>query len=183
MADQPFVAEISIVAFNFPPKGWAHCDGQILPISQNTAIFSLLGTNYGGNGSSTFGLPNMQGLVPMFYGQGPGLSAHSIGETGGSASVTLIASELPSHTHPVVGALNTGGTATSVNPDNSLPAIALNNELIYSTTAGAGTTKPLNMTKQDSELFNGGGQAHNNMQPYLTLNFIIALQGVFPPRS
>ncbi|WP_131539333.1 phage tail protein [Pedobacter nototheniae] len=183
MASEAFVAEISIVAFNFAPRGWATCDGQLLPLSQNTALFSLLGTTYGGDGRTTFGLPNMQGLAPMGPGQGQGLSLHDLGETGGEANTSLQLNQLPSHTHNVVPVLKTGGTATSVNPDNAMPAVALNNELIYSTTAGAGTMKPMDITTQNTNPFNGGGQPHNNMQPYLTLNFIIALQGIFPSRS
>lgn len=183
MAYEPFVAEISIVAFNFAPRGWAMCDGQLLPLSQNTALFSLLGTTYGGNGSSTFALPNMQGSAPMMPGQGPGLYLHDLGEIGGQANTTLLVNQLPSHSHSVVPALKTGGAATSVNPDSAMPAVALSNELIYSTTVGTGTMKPMDITAQSTNPFNGGSQAHNNMQPYLTLNFIIAMQGVFPARS
>lgn len=177
----PFVAEISIVPFNFAPTGWAHCDGQLLPISQNTALFSLLGTMYGGDGQSTFALPNMQGCAPMFYGQGNGLSLRDQGESAGTSTVTLLESEMPLHTHTAVPVVQTGGAATTVNPDNAMPAVALNSELIYATTAGTGTTKPMAVTKQNTNPA-GGAQPHNNMQPYLTLNFIIALQGIFPQR-
>jgi microcystin-dependent protein len=171
----PFVAEIRVFGFNFAPKGWAFCDGQILPISQNTALFSLLGTTYGGNGTSTFGLPNLQGSAPMFHGQGPGLSARVIGETGGEAAVTLLESEMPSHTH--------GATAQTVDPgDTRIPASQLNlgsgaTGGIYSASAPSGTMDPA------ATSMSGGNQPHNNLQPYLTLNFCLALQGIFPARS
>lgn len=167
----PFVAEIRIFGFNFPPNGWAFCDGQILPLSQNTALFSLLGTTYGGDGRSTFALPDLQGRAPMFYGQGPGLSLRDLGETGGSETVSLLQSEIPTHQHTLSG-LNDSGTQAA--PDGALPAKAG----IYSTT----DANPVNMS--GSALAPAGGdQPHNNMQPYLVLNFCIALQGVYPPRS
>ena len=173
MAD-PFVAEIRIFPFNFPPKGWAWCDGQLLPLSQNTALFSLLGTTYGGDGKSNFALPDLQGRAPMHPGQGPGLSLHDLGETGGSETVTLLESEIPAHSHAwradtldladvnVVSAtasyaLSSGGTLYQAASNTSLSGQAL---------APA-----------------GGDQPHNNLQPYLTLYFNIALQGVFPPRT
>src|SRR5437867_10086859 len=114
----PFVAEIRIFPFNFAPRGWAFCNGQLMPISQNTALFSLLGTTYGGDGRSTFGLPNLQGCSPMHPGQGPGLSLHDLGETGGSDSVTLLNSEMPAHTHTVGAAVNVNGSSTS--PQNAV---------------------------------------------------------------
>jgi microcystin-dependent protein len=175
MAD-PFVAEIRIFPFNFAPKGWAFCDGQILPLSQNTALFSLLGTTYGGNGKSNFALPDLQGSAPMHPGQGPGLSLHDLGETGGSDTVSLLESEIPSHSHPTATNVGTadlqgpapqrtigkadGGTAFKANAGNTIVQMSGN------------SLAPA-----------GGDQPHNNMQPYLTLNFCIALQGVFPPRS
>lgn len=173
MAD-PFVAEIRIFPFNFPPKGWAWCDGQLLPLSQNTALFSLLGTTYGGNGKSNFALPDLGGRAPMHPGQGPSLSLHDLGETGGVETVTLLESEIPSHTHQLKGlaAAQRGNardpTARSLSP---------------TTTAAYGATAPtVNMS--DLALAPGGGdQPHNNMMPYLTLYFCIALQGVFPPRG
>jgi len=171
MAD-PFVAEMRIFPFNFPPKGWAWCDGQLLPISQNTALFSLLGTTYGGDGKSTFALPDMQGNAPMHPGQGPGLSLHDLGEMSGSETVTLLQSEIPSHTHALRAALDPGDVAIPA-PTRSLASSS--NGVIYNTnnpdTVMANCLAPA-----------GGDQPHNNMMPYLTLYFNIALQGVFPAR-
>jgi microcystin-dependent protein len=174
MAD-PFVAEIRIFPFNFAPKGWAWCNGQLLPLSQNTALFSLLGTTYGGDGRSNFALPNMQGNAPMHPGQGPGLSLHDLGETGGSETVTLLESEIPIHTHVMrdhnldLGELN----APAANRSLALSA----NATIYTAAANLVSMSDQSLTPA------GGGQPHNNMMPYLTLYFNIALQGVFPPRS
>ena len=173
MAD-PFVAEIRIFPFNFAPKGWAVCNGQILPISQNTALFSLLGTTYGGDGKSNFALPNLQGNVPMHAGQGPGLSLHELGETGGTETVTLLASEMPGHTH-VLGAQTTRVGAVASPAGATLGHPATGNLYV----AGSPT---LVATSPTAIARSGGGQPHNNMQPYLTLNFCIALQGVFPAR-
>jgi microcystin-dependent protein len=175
----PFVAEIRIFPFNFAPTGWAFCNGQLLPLSQNTALFSLLGTTYGGDGKSNFALPNLQANSPMHWGQGPGLSLHDIGETGGSANVTLLTSEMPSHTHnincidgPRVGGQSgQPGNATLVKT-GGVPANA------FTTGATQNQTMAQNMVGVV-----GGNQPHNNLMPYLTLNFCIALQGVYPPRS
>jgi microcystin-dependent protein len=171
MAD-PFVAEIRIFPFNFAPKGWAFCDGQLLPISQNTALFSLLGTTYGGDGKSTFGLPNMQGNAPMHPGQGPGLSLHDLGEVGGSDTVTLLQSEMPYHPHTLTASLSDG---LFTQPPNQLFAQGVGVNIWGAT--GPNTTLAWAAVTQA-----GGDQPHNNMQPYLTLNYCIALQGVFPPR-
>jgi microcystin-dependent protein len=172
----PFVAEIRIFPFNFAPKGWAFCDGQILPLSQNTALFSLLGTTYGGDGKSNFALPNLQGNAPMHPGQGPGLSLHDLGETGGSETVSLLESEIPNHNHGVgAQTVALSAVATPVNATLSRPASGN----LYFNTAGA-TLVPMNTNALAPA---GGDQPHNNMQPYLTLNFCIALQGVFPPRA
>jgi microcystin-dependent protein len=170
----PFVAEIRIFGFNFAPTGWAFCSGQILPIAQNTALFSLLGTMYGGNGQSTFALPDLRDATPMFWGQGPGLSLRDIGESGGEANVTLLTSELPAHNHTASGI---AGAASQPNPANNLWA------------SGTGRTPPplysnagQNTTLNAAAIGNtGGGQPHNNRQPYVGLTFCIALQGIFPP--
>ncbi len=170
----PFVAEIRIFPFNFPPKGWAFCDGQILPISQNTALFSLLGTTYGGDGKSNFSLPNVQGNAPMHPGQGPGLSLHDLGELGGSETVTLLQSEIPGHTH-VLRADSVDLADTNVANPNASLAISSGGTLYQGTQNAQLAFQALALT--------GGDQPHNNMQPYLTLNFCIALQGVYPPRT
>jgi microcystin-dependent protein len=171
MAD-PFVAEIRIFPFNFAPTGWAFCDGQLLPLSQNTALFSLLGTTYGGDGKSNFALPNLQGSVPLHPGQGPGLSLYDLGQTGGSDTVTLLESEIPSHTH--------GLRASSLLSDSPVPsnnALARFNNAYQTTTTGLVPMAPESLPRA------GGSQPHNNLMPYLTLSFCIAMQGVFPPRS
>ena len=180
MAD-PFVAEIRIFPFNFAPKGWAFCNGQILPISQNTALFSLLGTTYGGNGQSTFALPDMQGNAPMHPGQGPGLSLHDLGETGGSEFVTLLESEIPSHAHPVKCVPDPGDTQ-SPNFDRSLARSNPGFAYVPGPGQPSGVNPNAQMAPQTLAPA-GGSLPHNNMQPYLTLNFNIALQGVFPPRT
>jgi microcystin-dependent protein len=169
-----FVAEIRIFPFNFPPTGWAFCNGQLLPISQNTALFSLLGTFYGGDGRTNFALPNLQGCAPMAAGQGPGLSLRTIGETGGTETVTLLTSDMPSHPHsmrPSVEAADifTGTAATAIagsTPTNAYIAAAPDVQLNLQAVAQT-----------------GNGVPHNNIQPSLVLNFCIALQGIFPPRT
>ena len=175
---EPFVAEIRIVAFNFAPRGWAFCDGQLLPIAQNTALFSLIGTTYGGDGRTTTALPNLRDRAPMHPGRGPGLTSRRLGEKVGSPTVTLTEAQIPSHPHaPWQNALN---PPTSIDPTGTLPSrhVDTNVEFVY---------------KQDPTLdatFNaaqvaatGGGQAHQNTQPYLGLNYVIALVGVYPSRS
>ena len=174
MTDQ-FVAEIRIFPFNFAPVGWAFCDGQILPLSQNTALFSLLGTTYGGDGKSNFALPNMQGNAPMHPGQGPGLSLHDLGETGGSDTVSLLESEIPSHTHSLMVS-NIAATSQTPGPTVGL-ARSRGVDLYVS-----GTTPNIQMS--DNTIAPAGGdQPHNNLMPYLTMNFCIALQGIFPARG
>lgn len=173
MSDQ-FVGEIRIFPFNFAPRGWAFCDGQLLPLSQNTALFSLLGTMYGGNGESTFALPDLQGSAPLQRGQAPGLSLYDQGQTGGSESITLLGSEIPSHTH------TPGARAQAANypiPTNNVVATVAGDNLYQTNTAG------LVQMAGESLAPAGGGLPHNNMMPYLTLNFCIALQGIFPPRG
>jgi microcystin-dependent protein len=175
MSDQ-FLAEIRIFPFNFPPTGWAFCDGQIMPISQNTALFALLGTTYGGDGTSTFALPDMQGNAPMQPGQGQGLSLRDLGEMSGVESITLLQTEIPVHTHNVVCSQ---GDGTERNPN-----VAGNGQLLAT---GIGISMyqapgPLTNASFQAIAPAGGGLPHNNMQPYLTLNFCIALQGIFPQR-
>jgi len=170
----PFLAEIRILPTNFAPKGWAFCDGQLLAISQNTALFALLGTTYGGNGQTTFALPNLQGSVPLHVGAnqpGPGLSTYDLGQTGGEDSVTLLTTEMPVHTHSM-------SAQTIDQGDNRIPGPTLNlgNTQIYGTPSGSATLDPSAAGSV------GGSQPHNNLMPYLTLNFNIALQGVFPQR-
>lgn len=172
----PFLAEVRIFTGNFAPKGWAQCDGQLMPISQNTALFSLLGTTYGGDGKSNFALPNLQGSIPMQAGQGPGLTLRDLGETGGEQTVTLLQTEMPAHTH---------GAMASTGSDAATP---VNNAWASGQKLGGGDvytpTSPQNVPMNPFALsISGGSQPHNNLAPFLGLNFIIALQGVFPARS
>jgi len=179
----PFVGEITIFAFNFAPTGWAQCQGQLLPISQNTALFSLLGTMYGGDGKSTFALPNMQDSVPNSSGQSTTGTQYFQGETGGSSTVTLLQTEIPAHTHFFNATTNVGTVVTSAGNQPGLAQKGTKqnsfNANIYNTSAASATTamSPFAIS------IAGGSQPHQNMQPYLTLNFCIALQGVFPPRG
>ena len=170
----PFVAEIRIFPFNFAPRGWAFCNGQLLPISQNTALFSLLGTTYGGDGKSNFALPNLQGSVPMHPGQGPGLSLHDLGETGGSDNVTLLQSEMPSHPHGLMASNQPGEDPQAV-AESFARSVGVN--LYQASNAGIVPMSPSEIAPA------GGGLPHNNLQPYLVFNFCIAMQGVFPPRT
>ena len=171
----PFVAEIRMFAGNFAPTGWALCNGQLLPLSQNTALFSLLGTTYGGNGKSNFALPDMQGNAPMHPGQGPGLSLYDLGQQGGAEFITLLQSEIPIHSHTMrahnldLAELNAPGASRSLSKSTNATAYVPQGNL---TTMAFQTLTPA-----------GGSLPHNNMMPYLVLNFIIALQGVFPPRG
>ena len=173
----PFVAEIRIFAGNFAPKGWALCDGQLLPISQNTALFSLLGTTYGGDGKSNFALPNLQGCAPMQAGQGPGLSLRDLGETGGEQTVTLLQTEMPAHAHTAQGA-GSGGELSPQN--NSWGSAGRGRPPGYAASNANGTNVQMNPFGLSIA---GGNLPHNNMPPFLGLTFIIAMQGVFPPRS
>jgi microcystin-dependent protein len=172
----PFVAEIRIFPFNFAPKGWAFCNGQIMPLSQNTALFSLLGTTYGGDGKSNFALHNIQGRAVLSPGQGPGLSLYDLGETGGETAVTLLQTEMPSHNHPTNCSTTDGAQPSPQN--NVWGDVGGRNVKVYATAAG----NTVAMNGADVGI-TGGSQPHNNMPPYLTLNYCIALQGVFPPRG
>ena len=186
MAD-PFVAEIRIFPFNFAPKGWAWCDGQLLPLSQNTALFSLLGTTYGGNGKSNFALPDLQGRAPMHPGQGPGLSLHDLGETGGSETVTLLESEIPAHSHSANANDQQNPAAPAALTDQPGGNLLARSRFNFQGNSGA---VPMYFNGAPDTLMSpqaiapaGGDQPHNNLQPYLTFYFCIALQGVFPPRG
>lgn len=176
----PFIAEIRIFPFRFAPNGWAMCNGQLLPISQNAALFSILGTTYGGDGKSNFALPNLQGSVPLKFGQGPGLSPYSLGQKGGNQTVTLLDSENPSHNHLLVVA-DTDGSSSDPSgkifgKGNYVSGTARGQIDLYTETAPAVTLKSTAVGVV------GGNLPHNNMMPYLTLNFCIALRGIFPPR-
>ncbi len=169
----PFVAEIRLFGFNFAPRGWAQCNGQLLPIAQNAALFSLLGTTYGGNGQSTFALPNLEGSVPIGAGQGPGLSLYDLGQTGGAATITLLESEIPFHTHAVNAATTPLGAVAAPSPTVGYSRPASGNA--YGAAGTQTTMAPATLTPA------GGGLPHNNLQPYCVLNYCIALQGIFPP--
>jgi len=164
---EPFLSEIKIVSFNFPPKGWALCNGQFLPINQNQALFALLGTTYGGNGQTTFALPNLRGRVPIHMGNG-----YTLGEAAGSTSVTVNIQQLPTHLHGLQGSSNS--SSTTADPTNAFFAPVNGG---YADPANLVTLSPQSVTSV------GGSQPHNNMMPYLTLNFIIALQGIFPSQN
>ena len=163
---EPFLSEIKVVSFNFPPKGWALCNGQFLPINQNQALFALLGTTYGGNGQTTFALPNLRGRVPIHIGNG-----HTLGEAAGSTSVTVNIQQLPTHLHGLQVNHNPG---TAANPASNFLGNANN---LYQAPQNLTTMNPGTVSSV------GGSQPHNNMMPYLVLNFIIALQGIFPSRN
>lgn len=181
-AQDQFVGEIRIFAGNFAPRYWAFCDGQLLPISQNTALFSLLGTTYGGNGQTNFALPNLNGRTPIGYGQGPGLSLRDLGESGGSDNVTLVTSELPSHQHSMItsGSVSLPASSVAGNSDSPVNTNAANVTNAYSASAGS-NMKTTDYTIELSAT--GSSQPHNNLQPYVVVRYIIALQGIFPPRQ
>lgn len=172
----PFIGEIRLVPYNFAPKGWAFCHGQILPISQNTALFSIIGTMYGGDGKTTFALPNLRDRVPIHHGQGPGLSNRTVGESGGVEYVTLLSSQIPAHTHQL-----NYGTSSNKN-ENPANAILSTSGLRRSGNAYAESGNYTNLSINTLQS-TGGNQPHNNCQPYLALNYIIALQGEFPVRG
>jgi microcystin-dependent protein len=167
---EPFLGEIRTFAGNFAPANWALCDGSLLPINRYTALFSILGTSYGGDGKVTFGLPNLQGSAPMHWGDGPGLTSRTIGESGGSPTVTVLQNEMPAHNHPA--------TSTGSDPDQASPAgNVLGDVPIFA-------APPLDQVMAPGSIgLSGGSQPHNNMAPYLAVTFIIALQGIFPARG
>jgi microcystin-dependent protein len=167
----PFIGELRLLPYNFAPRGWAFCSGQLLSISQNTALFSLLGTTYGGNGQTTFGLPDLRGRVPLSSGQGPGLSTYTLGEAAGTESVTLTAQQMPGHNH---GVNASSGDATDSQPGGHFPAAV-------GTGAYAKTSDGLMNQAMTAPV--GRSQPHENRQPYLTLNWCIALEGIYPSRN
>ena len=165
---EPFLGSIIMFGGNFAPRGWALCNGQILPIAQNTALFSLLGTTYGGNGQTTFALPDLRGRVPVHPGQGPGLSSYSLGQSAGAESITLTAAEMPAHTHSQPA---TNADQNTNRPNGAVPARGG----VY-----AGSTDG---SAFDATTVAGGSQPHSNLQPYLAVNYIIALEGIYPSRN
>lgn len=170
---EPFIGQLALVPYNFAPRGWALCNGQLLSIAQNTALFSLLGTTYGGNGTTNFALPDLRGRVPVSSGQGPGLSSYLLGQTGGAETYTLTLNQMPAHSHILMADTSVG---TSERPNGALPARNAAGVPQYGTQAtGTMTSGALQSS--------GGGQPHDTMQPYVTLNWIIALQGIFPSRN
>ena len=177
IAQEPMLGEIKIFAGNFAPRGWALCDGQLLAIAQNQALFSILGTTYGGDGRTTFALPDLRGRVPIHAGQGPGLTSRRLGETGGQETVTLNVNQIPAHTHTVH--LNADSSvALTDKPEDGLPA----RNAAATPQFGSESNTTLS-TQAVSVESTGGNQAHPNMQPFVTVNYIIALQGIFPSRN
>lgn len=172
---EPFIAEIRIFAGNFAPRGWAFCDGQLLPIAQNTALFSLIGTTYGGDGRTTTGLPNLQGRAPMHPGRGPGLTPRNLGQSGGTTTVTLTDAQMPAHRHSVQAVWPI--PADDDDPGGNLLGVPAGAS-IYREFSGS-----LNNMADEALLATGGGQAHSNLQPYLAMYFIIALVGLYPSRN
>lgn len=172
---EPFIGEIRMFGFNFAPRGWAACDGQFIPINQNSALFSLLGTIYGGDGRTTFALPDLRSRMPLHYGQGPGLSSRSIGSKSGAETTTLTASNLPPHSHTIAVSSDVGN---STSPVGNIPAVPNDGESNFVDPAG----QPA-ISNNATNVSGGGGQSFNNMPPYLAVNFCIALTGIFPSRS
>lgn len=177
---EPFLGEIRIFAGNFAPRNWAFCDGQLVPVSQNAALFSLVGTAYGGDGRTTFGLPDLRGRLPMHPGSGPGLTARRLGQKGGAESVMLSEAQLPKHTHNI-GATNNPGDATT--PGGNIPAATGEGTSEVPATKAYANTVPNAELRREIVRPAGGGEAHDNMPPFLCVNFIIALAGVLPSRS
>jgi len=175
---EPFIAEIRIFAGNFAPRSWAFCDGQLLPISQNTALFSLIGTTYGGDGRTTVALPNLQGRAPVHPGRGPGLTSRRLGERGGVESVTLTEAQIPNHNHNLTASLEETEFDGTPDPTNAATGVVEGGKDIYTNVSSP--TVPLSA---DAIAPAGGSQPHNNMQPFITVSYIIALQGLYPSRS
>ncbi len=169
----PYIGQIMMFGGNFAPRGWALCNGQLLSIAQNTALFSILGTTYGGNGQTTFGLPDLRGRAPIHWGQGPGLTNRALGESGGEETVTLSAAQMPAHSHVAHAASGGGSTAS---PQNAVWAASTARDNIYATAANT-TLSPSAIGPA------GGGQPHDNMPPYQAVSYIIALEGIYPPRD
>ncbi len=173
-----FIGMIAMFGFNFPPRGWMLCNGQLISIAQNSALFALLGTTYGGDGVQTFGLPNLQSRVPIGMGTGPGLSNYQIGQTGGTENVTLLSTQMPQHNHimtasgdgPTQATASGASLASQGRTGGTMPVVYAN-----------GATTPVNMASATS--LAGGNQPHNNLQPYLAINYSIAIQGIFPSRN
>ena len=170
---EPFIAEIRIFAGNFAPRSWAFCDGQLLPISQNTALFSLIGTTYGGDGRTTTALPDLQGRAPMHPGRGPGLTSRRLGQRGGVETVSLTEAQMPNHTHTLIGG---GVPGNDDDAQNNTPTLVVGGNAYHT------ASTLVNMADQALPS-TGGSQPHNNLQPFIAMNFIIALQGLFPSRS
>jgi microcystin-dependent protein len=171
---QPYIAEIKMFSFDFPPRGWAQCNGQLLPIAQNQALFSLLGTTYGGNGQTTFALPDLRGRTPLHWGNGPGLPSVSLGQVGGEENHTLSISETPAHIHSINGSSN-APSATS--PTGAYLSTFATDNVYTPGASGNGAMNPSAVANA------GASQPHNNLQPYSVVNFCIALQGIFPSRN
>ncbi|BCX49740.1 phage tail collar domain-containing protein [Haloferula helveola] len=172
---EPFIAEIKIFAGNFAPRGWALCDGQLLPISQNTALFSLIGTTYGGDGRTTCALPNLQGRAPMHPGNGPGLTPRALGQQTGQSTVTLTGAQMPTHNHGYRISSARADEEGSPQPENRTPGRPQRSKTYLG--------PPTSLAKQADLQATGGGQAHNNLQPFIVVNYIIALTGIYPSRS
>ena len=169
---EPFIGQIILVGFNFAPRGWALCNGQLLSIASNTALFSLLGTTFGGNGTTNFALPDLRGRVPIHFGMGPGLSNYTMGEAAGTESVTLISTQIPAHNHSLVAS-----SATPTTADPTGAQLPVGSSRVYATAAAGAAMAP------GSIGLTGGSQPHPNMQPYLTMNYVIATEGIFPSRA
>ncbi|MEM9534339.1 MAG: tail fiber protein [Cyanobacteria bacterium P01_E01_bin.45] len=172
---EPFIAEIRMFAGNFAPRGWAFCDGQLLPIAQNAALFSLIGTTYGGDGRSTTALPNLKGRAPMHPGRGPGLSARVLGQNGGTGDVTLTEAQMPRHNHRLQASTQAGDATAPAPTTVVAQALGRGANLYVSGNSNLATLEGISSA--------GGNQSHSNIQPFLGINFIIALQGIYPSRS